>query len=190
MRAVLRGRYVVLEPLAESHRPVADLRHEFAAQDWFDAALTSEDPLFFAALIDGEPVGRAAIMRIDEPNRVAEIGHVLWGPAMRRTPASTEAVFLLADHLFDWGARRGEWTCDNRNGASKAAALRFGFTFEGVFRQHMLVDGRNRDTAWFSLLDREWQARRQQILAWLDPANFDSDGRQRTRLDGLPCTSG
>ncbi|MEI2785422.1 MAG: GNAT family protein [Candidatus Nanopelagicales bacterium] len=190
MRAVLRGRYVTLEPIEESHRPLADLQHEFASPDWFDDGLTSDDPLFFAALIDGQPVGRAAIMRIDEPNRVAEIGHVLWGPQMRRTPASTEAVLLMADHLFDWGARRVEWKCDNRNEASKAAALRFGFTFEGVFRQHMVVNGRNRDTAWFSLLDHEWPNRRRQVLAWLDPANFDPDGRQRTRLGGGVYTSG
>jgi hypothetical protein len=90
-------------------------------------------------------------------------------------------VYLLLGHLFGLGARRVEWKCDDRNETSKAAALRLGFTFEGIFRQHMLVKGRNRDTAWFSLLDREWPARRAALEAWLEPANFDG-GRQRTAL--------
>ncbi len=104
---------------------------------------------------------------------------------MRRTPAATEAVYLLTDHLFALGARRVEWKCDNRNEASKAAALRFGFTFEGVFRQHMVVKGENRDTAWFSLLDSEWPARRRALQAWLSPANFEATGRQRSALSAI-----
>ena len=124
-------------------------------------------------------------MRIDLPNGVAEIGNVLWGPQLRRTPAATEAVYLLTDHLFALGARRVEWKCDNRNEASKAAALRFGFTFEGVFRQHMVVKGDNRDTAWFSLLDSEWPVRRRALQAWLSPANFEATGRQRSALSAI-----
>ena len=190
---VLAGRFVTLEPLAPVHEPglraIADpelyrylpeLPQDF--DDWFAGARRSADPLFFAALVDGLAAGRMSAMRMDLPNGVVEIGHILWGPQMRRTPAATEAVFLLADHLFSLGARRVEWKCDDRNVASKAAALRFGFTLEGVFRQHKIVKGENRDTAWFSLLDREWPARRQALIRWLDPANFDETGRQRRPL--------
>ena len=188
----LAGRRIRLEPLSREHeaglraidapdlfRYLPQTPQDFA--EWFETALTSPDPLYFAAVVDGMAVGRVSIMRIDLPNGVAEIGNVLWGPLLRRTPAATEAVFLLVDHLFSLGARRVEWKCDDRNEASKAAALRFGFTFEGVFRQHMLVKGENRDTAWFSVLDREWPPHRRAILAWLDDGNFD-EGRQRRSL--------
>lgn len=191
---VLAGGYVRLEPLADSHEPglrairdpelfeyLPEYPDDFDA--WWAAAVVSRDPLFFAAVVEGATVGRVAVLRMDLDNGVAEIGHILWGPAMRRTAAATEAVFLLADHLFECGARRVEWKCDDRNEASKAAAGRFGFSFEGVFRQHRIVKGRNRDTAWFSLLDREWPARRAAIGSWLDPANFGPAGEQRTRLD-------
>lgn len=186
---VLAGRYVRLEPLAPEHvglRAITDgfdflPEHPEDFDEWFVRARASRDPLFFAAVIDDEPVGRASILRVDRENRVAEIGHILWGPRMRRSPASTQAVFLLVDHLFTLGARRVEWKCNSRNEASKAAAVRFGFTFEGVFRQHMIVKGENRDTAWFSLLDHEWPQRRAAVLDWLDPANFD-EGRQRQPL--------
>jgi RimJ/RimL family protein N-acetyltransferase len=187
---VLAGRYVRLEPLGSHHDGLREIvegfdflpEHPQDFDEWFPSAQASCDPLFFAAVIGGAAAGRAAIQRIDLPNRVAEIGHILWGPRMRRTPAATEAVFLLCDHLFGLGARRVEWKCDNLNDASKAAAIRLGFTAEGVFRQHMIVKGENRDTAWFSLLDREWPARRATVLAWLDPANFDAAGRQRRAL--------
>ena len=180
---------MTLEPLGPQHDALREITDGFEFlpeypedfDDWFPRALASEDPLFFAAVTD-RPVGRASILHVDPEHRTAEIGHILWGPAMRRTPASTEAVFLLCDHLFGLGARRVEWKCNNRNEASKAAALWFGFTFEGVFRQHKIVKGQNRDTAWFSLLDHEWPARRKAVLEWLDPANFDADGRQRRAL--------
>lgn len=192
-RRELLGRRVRLEPLSAGHE--ADLRRiddpalfRYLPQapgdfpQWFDMALTGRDPLYFAVVVDGVALGRVSVMRMDLPNGVAEIGNVLWGPGLRRTPAATEAVFLLLDHLFTLGARRVEWKCDNRNDASKAAALRLGFTFEGVFRQHMLVKGENRDTAWFSLLDSEWPLRRRAILAWLSEANFDG-GVQRRPLE-------
>ncbi len=186
----LNGRCVSLEPLAPEHEALREIVDGFEFlpdapenfDKWFEGAQSSSDPLSFAALVDGRAVGRAAIQRIDLPNGVAEIGHILWGPSMRRTPASTEAVFLLCDYLFGLGARRVEWKCDNRNEPSKAAAKRFGFTSEGVFRQHMIVKGQNRDTAWFSLLDSEWPARRALIARWLHPANFAPDGRQRMPL--------
>lgn len=190
---ILQGRWVRLEPLAAGHaeglRAIDDpalftylpeVPDDF--ERWFPAAFASRDPLFYAAVVDGTALGRASFLRMDYPNGVAEIGHILWGPGMQTSPASTEAVFLMTDHLFGLGARRVEWKCNNLNKASKAAALRFGFAFEGVFRQHMLVKGRNRDTAWFSLLDHEWPARRAALIDWLDPGNFDADGRQRSRL--------
>lgn len=191
-RRPLVGQYVRLEPLSTAHE--TDLRgiddpalFRFLPQtpddfpDWFASALTSRDPLYFAAVMDGVAVGRASVMRMDLPNGVAEIGNILWGPRMQRTPASTEAVFLLADRLFGLGARRVEWKCNDLNEASKSAAVRLGFTFEGVFRQHMIVKGHNRDTAWFSLLDHEWPARRRAILAWLREDNF-VQGQQRQPL--------
>jgi len=184
---VLEGRYVRLEPLSPEHAALAEITEgfEFLQREpfdqWFPVAQASSDPLFFAAVVDGKAVGRASILRMEPGHRVAEIGQILWGPAMRRTPASTEAVFLLCDYLFGLGARRVEWKCNNLNEASKAAAQRIGFTFEGVFRQHMIVNGESRDTAWFSLLDHEWPARREAITAWLDPANFDQ-GQQRRAL--------
>lgn len=191
---VLAGRRLRLEPLSPAHeaglraitdpqlyRYLPEYPEDFDA--WFPAALASTDPLFFAAVVDGHATGRASIMRIDLPNGVAEIGNVLWGPDLRRTPAATEAVFLLTDYLFGLGARRVEWKCNDRNEASKTTARRFGFTFEGVFRQHMIVKGHNRDTAWFSLLDREWPRRREAVEAWLDPGNFDTEGVQRRALE-------
>lgn len=142
------------------------------------------DPLFFA-LIDAataRAAGYAALMRIDAANGVVEIGHVMFGPLARRAGA-TEALFLLASHVFDdLGYRRLEWKCDDRNAASKRAALRFGFRPEGVFRQHMIVKGGNRDTAWFALLDHQWPARKAAMKAWLAAENFDADGRQKTPL--------
>ena len=190
--AVLEGRYVRLEPLTEQHAQLRDITDGFEFlpeypqdfDEWFPAAQASTDPLFFAAVVAGRPVGRVSILRMDLPNGVAEIGHILWGPGLRRTPAATEAVFLLVDHLFGLGARRVEWKCNDRNEASKAAAIRCGFTFEGVFRQHMIVKAENRDTAWFSLLDHEWSARRQALVEWLHPSNFDANATQVTRLAG------
>jgi len=143
--------------------------------------------LFFAAVdpATGRAEGRLALMRIDPANGVIEIGHILFGPRLARTRAATEAVFLLTRHIFDdLGYRRFEWKCDDRNEPSKRAALRFGFTPEGVFRQHMVVKGESRDTAWFSMLDREWPARKRIFERWLDPDNFDEAGWQRTPLRG------
>ena len=190
---VLTGRQVRLEPLSSHHEPglraiddpalyrfLPEYPQDFDA--WFRAALPSPDPLFFAAVARTRAEGRLAALRIEAEHGVAEIGHILWGPGLRRTAAATEALFLLVDHLFRLGARRVEWKCDDRNEASKSAALRFGFTFEGVFRQHRIVKGENRDTAWFSVLDHEWPSRRSALDEWLDPGNFDAQGRQRRPL--------
>jgi RimJ/RimL family protein N-acetyltransferase len=155
---------------------------------WAEQAQKSLDP-FFYAIVDqatGRAVGRLALMRIDAKNGVIEVGSILFGPIMQRTAGATEAIALVAGHAFDdLGYRRLEWKCNDLNAPSKRAALRFGFTYEGLFRQHMVVKGRNRDTAWFSMLDHEWPARRRAFAAWLDPSNFDADGRQRRRLEDL-----
>jgi RimJ/RimL family protein N-acetyltransferase len=143
----------------------------------------------FSAVIDkasGRAAGRQALMRITPEHGVIEIGHILWGPAISRTRAATEALYLAARHVFDdLGYRRFEWKCNNLNEPSKTAAQRFGFSFEGVFRQHMWGKGANRDTAWFSMLDREWPAIKREYERWLDPANFDAAGNQRSKLKVL-----
>ena len=122
-------------------------------------------------------------MRIDTTHGVIEIGSILWGPAIARTRIATEALYLFASYVFDTlGYRRFEWKCNDLNEPSKRAALRFGFTFEGAFRQHMVVKGANRDTAWFSILDSEWPRLVDAYLAWLAPENFDGEGQQRRKL--------
>jgi RimJ/RimL family protein N-acetyltransferase len=157
----------------------------------FDAHLAaqeaSSDPRFYAVVLDGgRAVGVVSYLRMDPPNGVIEIGHIWFGAVLQRTPAATEVVYLLARHAFDdLGHRRLEWKCDAANARSQAAARRFGFTFEGIFRQHQIVKGRNRDTAWFSLLDHEWPAARAGFEAWLAPGNFDADGRQHAGLAQL-----
>jgi len=130
-----------------------------------------------------EAVGYASFMRIDPANGVVEVGNILLAPCLQRTTAATEAMYLMASHIFDrLGYRRYEWKCNAENLPSRRAAERLGFTFEGIFRQHMVVKGRNRDTAWFSMLDHEWPARKRAFEAWLDPANFDPQGSQRQAL--------
>jgi RimJ/RimL family protein N-acetyltransferase len=114
---------------------------------------------------------------------VIEVGSILYTPRLQRTAGATEAMYLMARHVFeDLGYRRYEWKCNALNAPSRSAAVRLGFSFEGIFRQHMIVKGRNRDTAWYSMLDSEWPARKQAFENWLDPANFDSEGRQKTPL--------
>jgi RimJ/RimL family protein N-acetyltransferase len=204
-RIVLDGRYVQLEPLdTERHgdhvfsagagpdapalwrylfeRPVTN-RGAFDA--WIEKASASQDPLFFAAVDKGtgRAEGRLALMRIEPAHGVIETGSILFGPRLARTRAATEAIYLQARHIFDdLGYRRFEWKCDARNEPSRRAALRFGFSFEGIFRQHMIVKGENRDTAWYAMLDRDWPQIRRAFEAWLDPGNFNEDARQRTPL--------
>lgn len=207
-RAVLNGRYVRLEPMdAVRHGdglfdasavPDVDTRFtwlpEYAPQNraafqpWLEKSQASEDPLFFTVIDQASSTiaGRQALMRIDAANGAIEIGHIYWGPVVSRKPAATEALFLFAQYAFDTlGYRRFEWKCNNRNEPSKRAALRFGFKFEGLFRQHMVVKGENRDTAWFSIIDTEWPTLRQAYAAWLDPANFDGEGHQIKRLEEI-----
>jgi RimJ/RimL family protein N-acetyltransferase len=161
----------------------------FAGQDeftaWLEQRAASADPLFYA-VVDWESmraVGMASFMRVKPDNGVIEIGHIWFAPELQRTRKATEAIYLLAKTAFDeLGYRRLEWKCDSLNMPSRRAADRFGFTFEGIFRQHMIVKGRNRDTAWFSMTDGEWPSRKAAFEAWLSPENFDENGRQRQSL--------
>jgi RimJ/RimL family protein N-acetyltransferase len=128
--------------------------------------------------------GWASYMRMEPAHGVIEVGYVLFAPSLQRTAAATEAMFLMASHVFDQlGYRRYEWKCNAENLPSRRAAERLGFTFEGIFRQHMIIKGRNRDTAWFSMLDCEWPARKRAFAAWLAPENFYDEGRQRRSLE-------
>ncbi|GLK75441.1 N-acetyltransferase [Methylopila jiangsuensis] len=134
----------------------------------------------------GRTLGRACYMRAEPTHRTVEVGSILFAPALARTRAATEAMALMAGHAFDaLGYRRYEWKCDALNAPSRAAALRLGFRFEGVFARHMIVKGRSRDTAWFAMTDDGWPRIRAAFDAWLDPANFDSHGRQRLRLEDI-----
>ena len=207
-RVTLRGRAVTLVPLdAEAHAEALFHGANGGEKDrsWtylFDGPYTdpeafkaslaakaqSTDPLFFAIIDNakGEAVGYQTLMRIDPAHRTIEVGNILYTPAMQRTIGATEAQYLFAKYVFDTlGYRRYEWKCNNLNAPSKRAAGRFGFAFEGVFRQHMIVKGRNRDTAWYSMLDSEWPARRAAFERWLDPSNFDAAGRQKVSLMSL-----
>lgn len=152
---------------------------------WVAKVAPGPDPSFWAVSdrATGRAAGRQALMRITPEHGVIEIGSILWGPPIARTRAATEALYLAARHVFETlGYRRFEWKCNDLNAPSKAAALRFGFSYEGLFRQHMWVKGANRDTAWFAMIDAEWPALAREYARWLDPANFDASGRQKTPL--------
>jgi RimJ/RimL family protein N-acetyltransferase len=143
------------------------------------------DPLFFAILDreSGQALGYASYMRIEPAHRVIEVGSILFATALQRTVAATETMYLMARHVFeDLGYRRYEWKCNALNFPSRRAAERLGFTYEGIFRQHMIVKGKNRDTAWFAMLDSEWPSRKAAFEQWLDAENFDPDGKQKRSL--------
>jgi RimJ/RimL family protein N-acetyltransferase len=143
-------------------------------------------PLGPASPIVAKSAGYASFMRIEPSHGVIEVGNILFSPALQRTRAATEAMYLMARHAFeDLGYRRYEWKCNAENEPSRRAAIRLGFTFEGIFRQHMVVKDLNRDTAWFSMLDHEWPARKRAFESWLDPANFDGEGRQIQSLERI-----
>ena len=202
---VMDGRYARLEPLdrlrhgedlwQSGRASGAEERFRYLFEDvpddraafdaWLDKVAASPDPLFFAVIdkASGKAGGRQTLMRIDPAHGVVEIGNILWGPGIARTRIATEALYLFARHVFeDLGYRRFEWKCNNLNEPSKKAAARFGFTFEGIFRQHMVAKGRNRDTAWFSIVDGEWPRLKAGYEAWLEPANFEADGSQKRGL--------
>lgn len=151
---------------------------------WMDAAASVPDPLYFAICerATGNATGIAAFLRIDPKSGSIEVGGLCFSPRLQRSVCATEAVFLMMESAFSLGFRRLEWKCNALNEPSRASAERFGFTFEGIFRQATVVKDRNRDTAWYSVLDHEWPDVRERFLAWLDPANFDLSGRQKSRL--------
>lgn len=206
-RAELAGRYCRLEPI-NPQRHGADLRAAYMEapddRDWtylfderppegdFDAYLgelaSSEDPLHFAIIEQHseKALGTAALMRIDVTHGSIEVGWITFSPRLKRTAAATESMYLMMRSAFDeLGYRRYEWKCDSLNAPSRSAAERYGFTFEGIFRNAVVYKGRSRDTAWYSITDQEWPRVRFAFEAWLDPTNFDERGRQKQRLQDL-----
>jgi RimJ/RimL family protein N-acetyltransferase len=161
-------------------------------RNWAEPACRADDPLVHAIIdsASGEAVGTAALMRIDPETGVIEVGSITYSPRLQRRAAGTEAMYLLMRRVFDeLGYRRYEWKCNSLNAPSRAAALRYGFQYEGLFRQAQITRGRNRDTTWFSIIDNEWPALRGAFERWLDPANFDAQGRQRHSLASLRSAS-
>jgi RimJ/RimL family protein N-acetyltransferase len=160
-----------------------ETRAEFEA--WMTAACQGEDPLFHAIVeaTSGRALGVASYLRVVPETGAIEVGHINYAPALQRTAAATEAMYLMMARVFEeLGYRRYEWKCDALNEGSRRAAMRLGFVFEGVFRQATMYKGRNRDTAWYGITDRDWPALKRAYEAWLDPANFDAEGRQKARL--------
>ena len=199
----IEGRYVTLRPLnasthadtiytaVQGHDSLWDYMGDgpFPSREAFRASIENKavttDPLYFA-IIDhqsADAVGYASYLRIEPSHRVIEVGNILYTPRLQRTRGATEAMFLMARHAFeDLRYRRYEWKCNALNEPSRRAALRLGFRFEGIFRQHMIVKGRNRDTAWYAMLDGEWPDRKAAFERWLSPENFDADGKQIRNL--------
>jgi len=208
-RGPMEGRYCRIEAL-DVDRHAADLFKAFGADargemwtymgsggpfatleqltDWMQAISRPDDPLFHA-IIDratGKAVGTAAYLRIEPQVGVIEVGHIAYSPRLQRTPIATDAMFTMMRRVFnELGYRRYEWKCDALNVRSRRAAARYGFSYDGLFEQATIYKGRNRDTAWFSMLDRDWPKTEQAYEAWLDPANFDIDGQQKSRLSDL-----
>jgi RimJ/RimL family protein N-acetyltransferase len=166
------------------HGPFAD-EPTFSA--WLAERATLSDPYPYTVRDpNSRALGLVTLLEIRPANRVIEVGFIVYSPALQRTPLATETQYLLARYVFETlGYRRYEWKCDSLNAPSRRAALRYGFVFEGIFRQHMISKGRNRDTAYFSMLDSEWPARKHAFERWLDPENFDSEGRQKSSLTAL-----
>lgn len=205
--ATMQGRLCRLEPI-DASRHVSDLFDAFFQDDgrnwtylaygpfareeglrkWIADTCVGDDPCFFSIIdeVSSKAVGVASYLRIDPANGVIEVGHIHFSPLIQGTSIATEAMYLMMRQVFDeLGYRRYEWKCDSLNRPSCAAARRFGFTFEGIFRQAIMYKQRNRDTAWFAIIDRDWPTIKSVFEAWLDPENFDPDGRQHSRLSEL-----
>ncbi|MEK9673494.1 MAG: GNAT family protein [Rhodospirillaceae bacterium] len=168
-----------------AYGPFAD---QAAFRDWVETSAKSTDPFYYAIISQqsGKALGWASLMRITPEHGVIEVGSIAYAPALRKTVMATEAMTLMMAHAFDdLGYRRYEWKCDSLNAPSRAAAHRLGFIFEGIFPQHIIYKGRNRDTAWFSITDRDWPAVKAAHQAWLQPENFDADGEQIKPLSAL-----
>ena len=210
-RAALEGELVRLEPVdvarhagqlfaAQSsapelwaYLPYGPFESETAFRVWLAERAASSDPLFYAIIerMSGRALGMASFLRVEQGHGVIEVGHIWYSPALQRTRLATEAMYVMARHVFDdLRYRRYEWKCNALNEPSRRAAVRLGFTFEGVFRQHMVIKGENRDTAWYSMLDGEWPAAKAAFEAWLRPENFDAEGSQLRSLAELRVVLG
>ena len=168
-----------------TYLPYGPFASEAELRDWISSACLGDDPCFFSVIDNqtGKAVGVASYLRIDPPVGVIEVGHIHFSPLMQGKPISTEAMYLMMRQVFDvWGYRRYEWKCDSLNQPSCNAARRLGFEFEGIFRQATIYKNRNRDTAWYSIIDHEWPTAKTAFESWLDVDNFDADGRQETSL--------
>ncbi|OFZ66205.1 MAG: GNAT family N-acetyltransferase [Betaproteobacteria bacterium RBG_16_56_24] len=207
MREPMDGRFCRLEPLdpmrhAESlyaanaldvggktwtYLPYGPFETLASYRTWIEQYCCGSDPLFYAIvdLAKGAAVGVASYLRINPSSGSIEVGHINYSPLLQRTPAATEAMYLMMARAFGLGYRRYEWKCNALNTPSRAAAQRLGLSFEGIFRQATIIKGRNRDTAWYAVIDCEWPAIKEAFLQWLSPSNFDERGKQRTRLSVL-----
>ncbi|MCF6322531.1 MAG: GNAT family N-acetyltransferase [Rhizobiaceae bacterium] len=207
-KKILEGQFVRLEPLdARRHGPglyeastMSDASERFCYlpetqpvsldefQPWLTKTQASKDPLYFVVIdkTSGKVAGRQTFLRTNAAHGVTEIGHIFWSAMISRTPATSEAFYLFAKYVFDeLDYRRFEWKCNDANEPSKRAAIRYGMKAEGVHRQALVVKGKNRDTAWFSMLDSEWPLCKASFEAWLSPGNFDEDGRQIKKLEEI-----
>ena len=207
MREPMDGRFCRLEPLDPmrhaqnlyaanaldvegrnwTYLPYGPFESLDSYRNWIEQYCCGIDPLFYAIvdLANGAAVGVASYLRINPDSGSIEVGHINYSPRLQRTPAATEAMYLMMARAFDLGYRRYEWKCNALNAPSRAAAQRLGLSFEGVFRQAMIVKGRNRDTAWYAAINQEWPAIKEAFLQWLSPSNFDERGRQRLPLSAL-----
>lgn len=207
MHDIIEGRYCCLEPLDPvrhatslykantldvagrnwTYLPYGPFENLESYSTWIEQSCCGSDPLFFAIidLATGNAAGVASYLRIDPNSGSIEVGHINYSPLLQRTPAATEAMFLMMERAFELGYRRYEWKCNSLNAPSRAAAQRLGLSFEGVFRQATIVKGRNRDTAWYAAINHEWPAIKDAFLKWLSPSNFDKKGKQRTQLSAL-----
>jgi RimJ/RimL family protein N-acetyltransferase len=206
-REVMHGRFCRLEPL-DAAKHVRSLFDAYALDPhgsgwtylpygpfevfedfraWLEQQSSTRDPLFFAIVdpASGEAIGVASYLRISPSCGSIEVGHLHFSPKLQRKPAATEAMYLMMRHAFELGYRRYEWKCDSLNEASRKAALRLGLSFEVIFRQATVRKGRNRDTAWYAAIDKDWPALRAAFEQWLSPSNFDEQGRQRVSLSSL-----
>ena len=201
--SVVQGRYMRLEPLSHAHIselweahegqgqvwryiPAGPFDREAALGAWVDQVRILPDPMQFAVRMeDGRLGGTLSLLRINPSAGSIEVGYIVFTPRLQRTREATEAVYLTIKWAFEAGYRRFEWKCDAANLPSRRAAQRFGLSYEGIFRQAAIVKGRNRDTAWFAAIDSEWPALEQAFETWLDPDNFDADGRQKQSLANL-----
>lgn len=206
-REVIEGRYCRLEPLEPeihavdlhlansvdtegrnwTYLPVGPFQSAEDYRLWLNTIFMGKDPMFFAIVQRGseKPLGIASFMRITPAAGSIEVGHIHFSERMKQSPLATESMYLMMKKVFDLGYRRYEWKCDSLNAPSRAAAARFGFKYEGIFRQATVYKGRTRDTAWYSIIDSEWPAARKAYETWLDPGNFDDKGKQKVRLAEL-----